>query len=87
MKTLLPAIVLALMAFASYAATKTVSPFFILIYPASTIETDLHGRCVRVVNIGDALVYLPAGDPATWNSSLSVAADNGKLKVTACGAR
>lgn len=78
---------LALMACASYATTKTVFPFFVLIYPSSTIETDLHGRCVRVENIGDALVYLPAGDLATWNSSLGVAADNGKLKVTACGVR
>jgi len=57
-KLLLPVMLLAVFSATSYAADKSVSGYYLLLYPSSTIETDLGGDCVRVRNMSHGLVYL-----------------------------
>ncbi|MBS0237121.1 MAG: hypothetical protein JSR89_01710 [Proteobacteria bacterium] len=47
-KMFVPVLLFALSAMSCYAAVKSSSANYILIYPFSTIETDLGGGCVRL---------------------------------------
>lgn len=40
------------------AASSPIAPHYLLLYPRSTIETDAGGRCVRLTNVSESLVYL-----------------------------
>jgi hypothetical protein len=70
MKTLLPVFLLVAFAATSQAGAKTVSSQFLLLYPSATIETDFGGRCERIHNISDGIVYLPLLTGKDFNAAL-----------------
>lgn len=63
MKYLLPALLIG--ASTAYAgATATFAPpSFLLLYPKATLETDAGGRCTRLSNLSEGLVYVPLTEP------------------------
>lgn len=85
MKWFLAATVALALSATSYAAVKSGSGHYLLIYPSSTIETDLSGHCMRVENTSDAVVYLAASTPDVFTDALSVSKKY--LKVSECAAR
>lgn len=85
MKSLLAVTAALALTATSYAADKTTSAHYILIYPSSTIETDLSGHSVRVANASGVLVYLPINGHGDFADSLEVAGK--RLKVSECAPR
>ena len=66
------------------AGVKTTSAHYLLREPASTIETDFGGDCVRLTNVSDGLVYLLLTSASDWRKSLRTASQH--LKLTRCAA-
>jgi len=64
------AVFLAALAAMPYAAVKSDSGHYLLLFPSSTIETDLYGRCVRVRNESAGIVYLPMTSAGTFADAL-----------------
>lgn len=70
MKTLLPLFLLVALAATSQAGAKTDSSHYVLLDPSATIETDFGGRCERIHNISDGIVYLPVVTGKDFNAAL-----------------
>jgi hypothetical protein len=85
MKVVCAVMLLALLGPTVHAAVKA-NPFhYLLLYPSSTIETDVGGGCVVVTNVGQALVYLPTASVADWLDALKTMKT--EVKVSECAAR
>ena len=82
---LLVPLLVAAVATAQSAAVKTTSAHYLLLEPASTIEIDFGGDCVRLTNVSDGLVYLLLTSASDWRNSLRTASQH--LKIESCGKR
>ena len=58
-KLVLPLVLIAALAATAHAAVKSTAGNYLLLHPAATIETDLGGKCARLTNLSDGLVYVP----------------------------
>lgn len=82
MKSLLPALLLVALSATSYAAVKVASGHYLLLHPSATIETDFGGRCERIHNVSDGIIYLPVVAAEDFNTALRSLRD--QLHVDEC---
>lgn len=63
MKFILPVMLIGASAAHAGDAHNSGAPHYLLLYPSASVETDAEGKCTRLTNLSNELVYVPLTEP------------------------